>query len=253
MKHISFFAVLLVTLLATSALANGGDELLDKVVRGLEYQFRANAAPGASIEDLQADFLQQAYLGSLDRIEEGQGRVAVRFDRRGQQLQPRFLWEYQLPSVQQIISDGSTVWVYLPENQQVVESPLPAGGSEGVDDPLAFLTGLGQLSQRFTVAWASPPLDSEGNYRLLLKPRNPSAIIERLELVIDRAVASYASPGQQPVYPVRVATVFGPNESRTSITFRNVRLNQGLKDSLFDFKVPEGIEVLRPDQNQFGF
>ncbi|OEU51564.1 MAG: hypothetical protein BA871_14080 [Desulfuromonadales bacterium C00003096] len=253
MKYISFLAILLVTLLATSALANGSDELLDQVVRGLEHQFRANAAPGASIEDLQADFLQQAYLGSLDRVEEGRGRVAVRFDRSDQKLQPRFRWEYQAPSVQQIISDGRTVWVFLPENQQVMESPLPAEGSDGVDDPLAFLTGLGQLSKRFTVAWASPARDGEGHYRLLLKPRNPSAIIERLELVIDRAVEAYASPGQRPVYPLRVATVFGPNESRTTITFRNVRLNQGLKDSLFDFKIPEGFEVLRPDQQQFGF
>ena len=253
MKHITLLAVLLLTILATSALANGSEELLDKVVHGLEYQFRSNAAPGASIEDLQADFRQQAYLGSLDRVEEGQGRVAVRFDRRGEQLQPRFRWEYQLPSVQQIISDGRTVWVYLPENQQVVESPLPAAASEGVDDPLAFLTGLGQMSKRFTVTWASPALDAEGHYRLLLKPRQPSAIIERLELVVDRAVAAYKTNGRKPVYPVRVATVFGPNESRTTITFSNVRLNQGLKDSFFDFKVPEGIEVLRPDQQQFGF
>ncbi|OEU62731.1 MAG: hypothetical protein BA870_11240 [Desulfuromonadales bacterium C00003094] len=253
MKHISIFAVLLLTLLTTSALANGSDELLDKVVRGLEYQFRPNAAPGTSIEDLQADFLQQAYLGSLDRVEEGQGRVAVRFDRSGKQLQPRFRWEYQLPSVQQIISDGRTVWVYLPENQQVIESPLPDENSEGVEDPLAFLTGLGQMSKRFTVTWASPALDAQGNYRLLLKPRKPSAIIERLELVIDRAVVAYASPAQRLVYPVRIATVFGPNESRTTITFRNVRINQGLKDSFFDFTVPEGIEVLRPDQQQFGF
>ncbi len=253
MKYLSFLVLLLVTLLTSGALANGSDELLDKVVRGLEYQFRANAAPGASIEDLQADFLQQAYLGSLDRVEEGRGRVAVRFDRRGQQLQPRFRWEYQTPSVQQIISDGRTVWVYLPENQQVVESPLPADGNDGVDDPLAFLTGLGQLSKRFTVAWASPARDGEGHYRLLLKPRKPSAIIERLELVIDRAVLAHEENGRKPVYPVRVATVFGPNESRTTITFRNVRVNQGLSDGLFDFKVPEGVEVLRPDQQQFGF
>ncbi len=253
MKYISILAVLLVTLFATSVLANGSDELLDTVVRGLEYQFRPNAAPGASIEDLQADFLQQAYLGSLDRVEEGQGRVAVRFDRHNQQLQPCFRWEYQTPSVQQIISDGRMVWVYLPENQQVMESPLPDESSESVDDPLAFLTGLAQLSKRFTVAWASPVLDTDGNYRLLLKPRKPSAIIEKLELVIDRAVVAYARPAQQPVYPVRIATVFGPNESRTTITFRNVRINQGLKDSLFDFKVPDGIEVLRPDQQQFGF
>lgn len=253
MKHIAFIAVLLLLLLTTGALANGSEEVLSQVVRGLEQQFRNDGAPGKTIKDLQANFLQQAYLGSLDRVEEGHGRVAVRFDRRGTQLQPRFRWEYLAPSVQQIVSDGRTVWVYLPENQQVIESPLPADGGDGVDDPLAFLTGLGQLSKRFTVAWATPARDSEGHYRLLLTPRQPSAIVERLELVIDRAVLASQDQGRKPIYPVKVATVFGPSDSRTTITFGNVRLNQGLPDSLFDFKVPEGVEVVRPDQQQFGF
>jgi len=252
MKYISCLAVLLVLLLTTGALANGSEEILNQVVQDLGQQFRTDGAPGSAIKDLQADFRQQAYLGSLDRVEEGHGRVAVRFDRRGQQLQPRFRWEYLAPSVQQIVSDGRTVWVYLPENQQVIESPLPADGGDGVDDPLAFLTGLGQLSRRFSVAWASPARDSEGHYRLLLTPRQPSAIVERLELVIDRAVLAHEDQGH-PVYPVKVATVFGPSDSRTTITFGNVRLNQGLPDSLFDFKVPEGVEVVRPDQQLFGF
>jgi len=252
MKHMAFLAVLLLTLLAGGALANGSEDVLTQVVRGLERQFRANGPGGGTINDLQADFLQQAYLGSLDRVEEGRGRVAVRFDRRGQNLQPRFRWEYLAPSVQQIVSDGRTVWVYLPENQQVIESPLPTDGSESVDDPLAFLTGLGQLSKRFAVSWASPDRDSEGHYRLLLTPRKPSAIVERLELVVDRAVVGSVGHNK-PIYPVRVATVFGPSDSRTTITFRNVRLNKGLPDSLFDFQVPEGVEVVRPDQQQFGF
>lgn len=252
MKHIAFLAVLLLTLLAGVALANGSEEVLNQVVRGLERQFRANGKSGGLIKDLQADFVQQAYLGSLDRVEEGRGRVAVRFDRHGQNLQPRFSWEYLAPSVQQIVSDGRTVWVYLPENQQVIESPLPANGSEGVDDPLAFLTGLGQLSKRFAVSWANPARDSEGHYRLLLTPHKSSAIVERLELVIDRAVLA-SNGSSKPIYPVLVATVFGPSDSRTTITFRNVRLNKGLPDSLFDFKVPEGVEVVRPDQQQLGF
>lgn len=253
MKQITCLAVLLVLLLAGSVLANGSEEVLNQVVRGLERQFQTGGAPGKTIRDLQADFLQQAYLGSLDRVEEGRGRVAVRFDRRGTQLQPRFRWEYLAPSVQQIISDGRTVWVYLPENQQVIESPLLANGDKGVDDPLAFLTGLGQMSKRFTVAWASPARDSEGHYRLLLTPRQPSAFVERLELVVDRAVLASQDQGRKPIYPVKVATVFGPSDSRTTITFGNVRLNQGLPDSLFDFQVPEGVEVVRPDEQQFGF
>ncbi len=250
-RRILLFGLMLIVLTG-SALANGDDELLTQLVRGLETPFRPGAGPATAIRDLQAGFVQQAYLGSLDRMEEGFGRVAVKFgDATGDQP-PRFFWEYLEPTEQQIISDGHTVWVYLPENSQVLESPLPQANQDGNDDPLIFLTGLGQLSRRFDVAWAQPARDPQGHYRLRLDPRRPTPMIEHLELVVDRAVLQREGrPG--PVYPVREAVLFGPNQSRTQIRFVDVVLNRGIDDERFHFIVPDGVEVVKPDQQFSAF
>ncbi|MEZ4600927.1 MAG: outer membrane lipoprotein carrier protein LolA [Syntrophotaleaceae bacterium] len=241
-------AVLLVLLLPVFALAGGSPEpSLKEVVTALEAPFR----PGGAIRDFRADFAQQSYLGALDRVEEGRGRVAVRFDRKGQEVTPRFRWEYALPTVQEIVSDGQTVWVYLPENNQVLISPLPADDQLKRDDPLAFLTGLGELSKRFQIRWADPARTEQGAFRLLLTPLQPSSFIEQLVLLVDPAVV-HGRAGQAK-YPLRGATIFGPTDSRTTILFENLRVNQGLKNSLFTFEPPEGVEVVRPEEGGLGF
>jgi outer membrane lipoprotein carrier protein len=257
MKRLGTFTLLLFLLLTAATFANGGsDVVLKDVVEAVERPFRASAAPDRAIRDFQADFIQQAYLGALDRVEEGHGRVAVRFDRDGQRLKPLFRWEYAAPTVQEIVCDGRTVWVYLPENNQVLESPLPADDQQLREDPLAFLTGLGELSRKFTIEWADPARSEQGNYRLLLRPRQPSTLVEKLELdVLPAAVQAATAPGsgRGPVYPLRSATVYGASDSRTTILFENVRLNQGLPEARFRFQVPPGVEVLKPDQGGLGF
>jgi outer membrane lipoprotein carrier protein len=255
MKRLGFFTVVLFLFLTGATFANGGDTALKDVIEAIEGPFRAGAAPDRAIRDFQADFVQQAYLGALERVEEGHGRVAVRFDRNGQRLKPLFRWEYAAPTVQEIVSDGRTVWVYLPENNQVLESPLPADDQQERDDPLAFLTGLGELSRKFEIEWADPARSEQGDYRLVLRPKHSSALVEKLELnVLPGAVQAAASrTGRRPVYPLRSATVYGSSDSRTTILFQNIRLNQGLSEDRFYFQVPPGVEVLRPEQGGLGF
>lgn len=256
MKRLGFFTVLLFFLLSAATFANGGSDIaLKDVIEAIEAPFRAGAAPDRAIRDFQADFVQQAYLGALERVEEGHGRVAVRFDRDGQRLKPLFRWEYAAPTVQEIVSDGRTVWVYLPENNQVLESPVPADNQQERDDPLAFLTGLGELSRKFTIEWADPERSEQGDYRLLLRPRHPSALVKKLELDVLPAAVQAAAAGstRRPVYPLRSATVYGSSDSRTTILFQNVRLNQGLPEARFRFQLPPGVEVLKPEQGGLGF
>lgn len=255
MKKSAIFVWLLLLLPVGYALANGSSEIpLKTVIAALETPFRTNAPPALAIRDFEADFVQQAYLGALDRVEEGSGRVAVRFEREGQRMVPLFRWEYISPTVQEIISDGQIVWVYIPENNQVLKSPLSPEG-ELEEDPLAFLTGLGNLSKRFKISWASPARNEQGDYRLLLEPLRPSSLIEQLVLVVDSAaVKSLAGKGERrALYPLKAATIHGSGDSRTTILFRNVRINQGLKEERFRFQPPPGVEVLLPEQNGLGF
>ncbi len=237
------FMVLLAGLMSPCAYA--GSASLDSVVAALQKPFQA-ATTQNRIRDFQAKFSQEAYLSSLDQVQTASGRITVRFaDSKAQAA--RFRWEYLQPDPQLIVSDGKTVWVYMPENRQVIESPIPAGDQTGTDNPLAFLTDLGNLSRQFSIAWGEPRQSPEGHYRLLLRPLKPSAFLEQLLLEVDKAVVAGKS-----VYPLRAATLFGASGNRTVVRFSEPRLNQGPSEGLFRFRPPAGTEVLRPDQDAFG-
>lgn len=235
--------VLLASLICPSAYA--GSVSLDAVVAALQKPFQV-ATKKNRIRDFQAKFTQEAYLSSLDQVQTASGKVTVRFA-EDQASAARFRWEYVLPDPQLIVSDGKTVWVYMPENRQVIESPMPADRQAGTDNPLAFLTDLGNLSRRFVITWGEPRQSPEGHYRLVLRPRQPSAFLEYLLLEVDQAVVV-----GKPVYPLRAATIFGVSDNRTVVRFSEPRLNQGPGATLFYFKPPAGTEVLRPEQGSFG-
>jgi outer membrane lipoprotein carrier protein len=223
-----------------------GAESLNEVVAALEAPFKAGAGRNTAIYDMQAEFAQESYLTSLDRTQRGRGRVAMQFARPAGGRAPlaRFRWEYEQPTEQLIVSDGKTLWVYLPENRQVIQSEVAAAGAERSDDPLLFLTGLGNLSRDFLIGWAEPARDAKGNYSLELRPRRPSTLIARLLVVVPReAVAK----GGGKVFPILSTNVIDPGGNSTRIEFGNVRVNRNLPDRQFHFTIPPGVEVVRPD------
>ena len=79
------------------------------------------------MHDLQADFNQRTYVAALKREEKGSGELFLK-KRDGGAM---FRFNYLKPK-QQIISNGKSVWFYLPENKQVIltdTARLFAGGN----------------------------------------------------------------------------------------------------------------------------
>jgi outer membrane lipoprotein carrier protein len=110
----------------------------------------------------------------------------------------KFRWQYDQPTTQEIVSDGETLWVYLPENNQVIQSNIEMVNEARQNDPMTFLTGLGNLSRDFQISWASPNRDIDSNYVLELRPRRVSSLMNRLVIVVDRyAVEAYINRGQE--------------------------------------------------------
>jgi len=249
--------LILLLLLCAPVLARSEAEVdLSEVTRALEAPFKAEAArKGAAIRDFQADFLQESLIASLDRTQRGKGTVSVKFNREGADHPPltMFRWEYQEPNRQVIVSDGKTMWVYLPENGQVIISEVDSSALSGSDNPMTFLTGLGNLSRDFLITWGSPKADAEGNYVLELQPRRPSPMIQRMVIVVDRHAVARRGTGSPPLFPMRSATVVDPSGNSTAIEFRDARVNLHPPDSLFTFVPPEGVEVLRPEAGGMGF
>jgi outer membrane lipoprotein carrier protein len=155
---------------------------LRDVIEALESPFQSQ-----QIKDYSADFFQESRIASLDRLQRARGEVSVRFSyRRNQVPLVMFHWEYQEPTRQEIVSDGKTLWVYLPENNQVIQSDIEMVSQARESDPMTFLTGLGNLSRDFLISYAEPNRDVKGNYVLNLRPRRTTALINRMVIVVDR-------------------------------------------------------------------
>ncbi len=193
--------VFLLTVVAPACAVSLGD-----VVATLETPFQTKTDKELRINNYSADFFQESKITSLDRLQRANGRVEVAFDYLRERTVPavKFRWQYDRPTTQEIVSDGETLWVYLPENNQVIQSNIEMINQANQNDPMTFLTGLGNLSRDFQISWATPNNDIDGNYVLELKPRRVSSLMNRLVIVVDRyAVEAYQLRGQddQPVDP----------------------------------------------------
>ena len=248
MKSIIFLMTAAVLLLA--ALPAQAVELRE-VIRALETPFSER-----KIQDYSASFSQESRIASLDRLQRASGKVRVRFDyqRSGQAPTVMFHWQYDPPTRQELVSNGKTLWVYLPENNQVIQSDLETVSPARENDPMTFLTGLGNLSRDFQISYAVPSQDAAGNYVLDLRPRRSSAVLNRMVIVVDRTAAeAIAAKSGALVFPILSTTVYDPNGNSTTIEFSDLRVNRGISAGQFNFIMPPGVEVVRPTGKGMGF
>jgi outer membrane lipoprotein carrier protein len=191
---------------------------LDQVVAGLEATY-------GKITDLRAEFTQVAHNKSLGQDIKAQGVVYLK---KGGKMR----WEYTHPSPQQIVSDGTSLWVYTPELNQVNkgDAPKALAGPAG-----SFLAGLGRVRDEFAVRFLNPAnkLDAAGRPVLDLTPKRPTPLLTRLVLSID--------PKD---YIVRQAVLYDQFENTVTMTFTKVAINAGVADSLFVFTPPAGAVVV---------
>ncbi len=253
---------LLVSLLLLPGICSAANVSLNDVLETVQKPFKSNVIKArgtdkSGIFDFQGDFFQQSRIAAINRVQRGNGIVSFRFEYQGGNRVPRamFRWEYQEPSQQEVVSNSKTMWVYLPENRQVIVTDIEPVARQQVDNPMTFLTGLGNLSRDFMVRWALPDYDRYGNPILELKPRRVSSLIRSLQSVVDpRAVEDYIENHQVGnVFPILATTVVDPAGNSTTIEFTHVAFNGGLLPGFFNFSIPAGVEVVRPTGSEMGF
>lgn len=195
----------------------------------------------ASLRDLQASFSQRTELAAVKKTQAGSGEL---FIKRGSGS-AMFRFNYVKPP-QQIVSDGKTVWYYLPENRQVMTMDAGSLFAGGGGVALAYLTGIGEVSKDFTARLVGEGRDAKGNYLLELVPKKQGQAFQKLHLTVSgRAVDELAKSGTVTTpFPIVASVVFDPLGNRTLIEFSKVRTNRGMSSSQFTFKVPAGVEVV---------
>jgi outer membrane lipoprotein carrier protein len=220
MRLVATIALVCVLAAVAPAGAQAPAQSIDDVVRGLESAY-------GRINDLKADFSQNAFNKSLNQTIPASGTVYLK---KGGKLR----WEYTQPTRQEIVSDGKTLWVYTPapEVNQVNVAPAP----EALAGPAgSFLVGLGKLHEHFGVRFLNPvqPRDADGNVVLDLAPKKALPTLSRLILSVDPRS-----------WEVRKAVVYDQFENTVTMRFTKMALNSGLPDSLFTFIPPKGVPVV---------
>ena len=198
----------------------------------------------ASLQDVQADFAQKTIIAGINREQKGSGELLLKKPASSTAM---FRFNYTKPN-QQIISNGKQVWFYLAENKQVMVSSVADMFKGGNSIALSYLTGLGHVSRDFTARFASEPQDKNGNYQLELIPKKPSAVLAKLQLTVSAAaVEHFLRDGSvRDVFPVLASVIYDAGGNRTRIEYSRIRVNKGLASSRFNFKIPRGVEVIKP-------
>lgn len=210
---------------------------LKDVVAALEKSY-------AGLQDVQAEFTQKTTIAAVNREQKGSGELLLK---RPASAAAMFRFNYAKPK-QQIISNGKQVWFYTPENKQVLVNSVAAMFAGGNSIALSYLTGLGHVSRDFDIAFAKEVQDKNGNYQLELSPKKGSAVLAKLQLTISaEAVEQAQSSGEvKNIFPIVASTVHDTAGNRTRIDYSKARVNKGLDSSKFTFKIPEGVEVIKP-------
>lgn len=257
MKRLVLFLFVLFGFTGLAVAAENVD--LQDVLLALERPFQTDPqqVKGQRIDDFQAEFSQESHIVSIDRTQKGEGSVSFRFLRDVKEQDPvaMFRWEYRKPMIQEIVSDGRTMWFYVPENRQVIESDMSQVSKQQGENPVTFLSGLGNLTRDFFVEWAEPARDADGNPVLALRPRKDSQYINRLEVIVSQqAVEDFTAKNRVgKVFPILATIVVDPNGNQTALSFLKVKINPGLSEETFHFQRPEGVEVIHPSEQGLGY
>ncbi|MBI2413480.1 MAG: outer membrane lipoprotein chaperone LolA [Deltaproteobacteria bacterium] len=170
-----------------------------------------------TIGTIEADFVQEATSKAMKRSDTSEGKVY--FKKPG-----KMRWEYKKPLQDLIVSNGKTVWVFQPDLSQAIEKPFDAGAAGLATD---FLSGIGDLKKNFKVKVS----DSD---TITLVPKDTGENIKKITLSLDAGGL------------VKKTTIDDAYGNETSITFKNMKTNTELKDSLFEFKPPKGVTIVKP-------
>lgn len=204
-----------------SSLASGAgpaDATLSEVVEKIQSAYETTT-------DWKAEFHQVTQIQGFDTPITSRGRLYIK-------KPGKLRWDYLEPNRHQILVNQEKIWIYTPEQKQVIVSPFAQVSDSQL--PLHLLTGAGRLDRDFTVQWTDPaqPL-SNGAPALTLIPKDPRTDLTRLLIEVD------------PVrYFITRLTLFETHGNQSRFQFSQIRNNTGLKDPFFVFTPPKGVVIV---------
>ena len=175
-------------------------------------------------KDLKADFIQEATIKSIKKTQREEGWVFFKNPKN-------MLWDYTKPKGKKLVINSQKSWLYL-AGEKVVYTQK----SENIFQSktlISFFSGSGKLKDDFVIKYAEPKaLDKNGNYLLVLIPREKTAACNLVKLSVDKNNFN--------ILQVSFDDVMG---NSTTLKFSNISINTGLTQKMFQFKPPAGVQI----------
>jgi len=186
----------------------------DALAKALQQRYQG-------IKDFTADFSQSYRGGVLRTRTVEQGTVSVK--------KPGLMrWDYLKPEKKEFVSDGRKTYLYIPQDRQVI---VGDADTEGASTSSLFLTGKGDISRDFAASSTASPI--AGTIAVKLTPQRRQPDYEYLILAVDPATLQ-----------IRGLVTHDAQGGDSTLTFTNLKENQGISDKVFAFRIPRGVDVV---------
>ena len=203
------------------AATRGSDLTVDQILEQVEAKY-ANSK-------FSADFIQKSTIKAMDITDLANGRVYIKY--------PGMMrWEYEKPEKQIIITDADKLWIYRPEDNQVMTGKAPTFFRDGKG--ASFLSDIRVIRQKFDISLEpGSPEERDLFYHLKLIPREQTLDISEIRLLVSTQTFN--------VLQVITLNFYG---DETRIDLLNFIFEDNLDDALFSFEIPKGVDVLQIDE-----
>jgi outer membrane lipoprotein carrier protein len=171
--------------------------------------------------DFTARFVQEYAYKTFNRRQSSSGKVTF--------LKPAMMrWDYEEPSPKTFVLAGEKVYAYDPEAMTLTVASI---NSNELSASVTFLWGKGRLEKEFSIVRAA--CSSCVGLLLELTPLQPDPRFRKVKLEVDPKSAQ-----------VLKSVVIDPDGSENSISFLELKTNQGVSKDLFKLKPSEGTQVI---------
>lgn len=175
-----------------------------------------------ALSGFTAGFFQSSTLKALNITDTAVGKISIK-------KPGKMRWIYEAPERQSIITDGTRLWIYRPDDNQVMLGVAPSyfGGGKGA----SFLTDIREMQATFDISLAKARVPNR--HKLKLIPKEKSVDVTHIFVWIATKTWEVAE----------VAT-YNTYGDETRLEFSNIEFIDDLPDPLFMFTIPEGTDVV---------
>jgi outer membrane lipoprotein carrier protein len=177
-------------------------------------------------KSFQAEFIQESTIKAMDIVDFASGIIFVRY--------PGMMrWEYEKPEKQVIITDAKKLWIYRPDDNQVMTGSAPAFFSDGKG--ASFLSDINLVRRKFNISLE--PSKESFFYELKLQPIEKTLDVNDIRLSVTKKTFTV----------IRIIT-YNSYGDENRIELINHRFNVDLDNKLFSFDIPPGVDILQIEE-----